>query len=81
MNLTSFGSHSKPHFFHYKKRYMVYFRGQRNPMGKIQDLLENSESKESFLQNTLKSILFDWTFFGPNPFSLTLLITFLLVCE
>ena len=59
MNPTSYGSRSKPHFFHYKKSYMVYFQTYKNPMGKIQDSLENSESKGSFLQNTLKSILFD----------------------
>ena len=34
-------------------------------MGKIQDSLENSESKDIFSQNTLKSILFDWDIFWP----------------
>ena len=58
MNLTSSKRRSIPHFFHYKKSYMVYFQTYKNPMGKIQDSLENSESKGSFLQNTLKSILF-----------------------
>ena len=81
MNPTSFGSHYKPHFFHSKKPYMVYFQRQRNPTRKIHDSLENSKSKGSFSQNTLKSILFYWTFSGPNPLSLMLLITFLLVCE
>ena len=49
-------------------------------MRKIQDLLENSELKGNFSQNTLKSILFDWVF-GSNPFILMLLITFLLNCD
>ena len=32
-------------------------------MGKIQDSLENNESKWSFSQNTLKSIFFDLDIF------------------
>ena len=30
MNLTSSRSHSKLHFFHYKKSYMVYFQNTEN---------------------------------------------------
>ena len=49
MNPTSSGNRFKPNFFHYKKPYMVYFQNRhKNPTGKIQDSLENSESKESF---------------------------------
>ena len=36
------------------------FKTHRNHTGKIQDSLENSESKKSFSQDTLRSILFDW---------------------
>ena len=60
MTPTPSGSYSKPHFFHYIKPYMVYFQNTQKSHGKkIQDSLENSESKRSFSQNTLKSILFD----------------------
>ena len=58
MNLTSFESRSKPYFPLYKTLRGTFSK-HTNPMGKIQDSLENSESKESFSQNTLKSILID----------------------
>ena len=54
MNPILSRSRSKPHFFQYVKPYMVYFRTHRNPMSEIQDSQENSESKGSFSQNTLK---------------------------
>ena len=68
MNSISSRSHSKPHFFHYKKPYMVHFQTHKNPMEKTSYSLENSESNGSFLQNTLKSFLFDWDLFWPQSF-------------
>ena len=59
MNLTSSESHPKPLFFHYKKPYMVHFQNTQKSHRKNLNSLENSESKGSFSQNTLKSILFN----------------------
>ena len=68
MNPTSSGSHSKPPFFPLYKALHGTFSTHRNPTGKIQHSLENSELKGIFSQNTLKSILFDWEFFWPQSF-------------
>ena len=48
MSLTSSGSRSKPYFFTLKRLTWYIFRTHINPTGKIQDLLENSESKGGF---------------------------------
>ena len=68
MNPTSSRSRSKLYFFHYIKPYMIHFQNTQESHGKIQDSLENSKSKGSFSQNTLKSILFDWNLFWRQSF-------------
>ena len=74
-------SFQTPFFPLHKALHGIFSKHTENPMEKIQDSLENSESKGSFSQNTLKLIFFIGTFFAPNPFSLKFLITFSLVCE
>ena len=59
MNLTSSESRPKPLFFHYKKPYMIHFQNTKKSHRKNLNSLENTESKGSFSQNTLKSILFN----------------------
>ena len=59
MNPTSSKGRLKPFFSTIKGLTWYIFKGHRNPMGKPKDSLENNESKGSFSQNTLKSILFD----------------------
>ena len=81
MNLTLSGSCSKPHFFHYEKPYMVHFQHRKIPREKPKIQQKNCESKESFHKTPSSQFYLIETFSGPNLFSLTLLITFLLVCE
>ena len=58
-NPTSSRDHSKPFFFsYYEKAYMVYFQNTQKSHGKRLRFTRNSESKESFSQNILKSIFF-----------------------
>jgi len=61
MNPTSSESCSKPYFFSlYKALQGTFSKHTEIPLKKkIQDSLKNSESKGSFSQNTLKSILFN----------------------
>ena len=62
----------------YKALHGTFLKHTENPMGKIQDSLENSESKGSFSQNTLKSILFDWDLFWPQSFNFNVANHFLI---
>ena len=64
MNPTSFGSHSKPQFFQLlKDLHVIFSKHIEILLEKTQDSLENSKSKGSFSQKTLKSFLFDWEIF------------------
>ena len=82
MNPTSFGSHSKTLFFNYIKPYMVPFQNTQKILWENLRFTRNSELKrESFTKHPEVNFYLIGAFFGPDPLSLRLLITFLLICE
>ena len=82
MNPASSGSRSKPLFFNYIKPYMVPFQNTQKILRENLRFTRNIElKKESFTKHPEVNFYLIGAFFGPDPLSLRLLITFLLICE
>ena len=82
MNLTSFGSRSKPLFSQYIKPYMAPFQNTQKIRRKNLRFTRNSESnREFFTKQHLVNFLLIGTFSSLDLQSLRLLITFIFDCE
>ena len=70
-----------PFFFIYKKPYMVHFQKTQKSYRKNLKFTKIVNQKGVFHKTLSSQFYLIGTFSSPNPFGLTLLITFLLACE
>ena len=79
--LDDVGFIPNPYFHTISSLTWYIFKTYRNPTRKIQDSLENSNKKGFFHKTPSSQFYLIGTFFGPNLFSLTLLIAYLMTCD
>ena len=78
-NPTSFGSHSKPHFFHYIKPYVIHLQNiQKSHEKNLKFTRKIVNQKRVFYKIFSSQFYLFETFSSPNPLSLRLLIACLM---